>query len=494
MNPCSRPELFPAVRPTASPLPEALLRSLEGLPGYDRAVFEAIHAEGEVRTSIRLNPVKRKDRSMSSLAEALPAPMGQPVTTSPVPWWEGGCRVQPRPSFAFDPLWHAGAYYVQEASSMFLGYAVQQLMGDRRDLRVLDVCAAPGGKSTQLATLPQTGLLLSNETIRTRVPVLHENLVKWGSPRTFVSNEDPSALARLTGFFDLMVVDAPCSGSGLFRRDPAAVAEWSPANVELCSRRQRRILAEALPALAPGGVLVYSTCSYSREEDEDILDWLVREQGLEGLRIRITEEWGIVESKTETGTVGYRFYPDRLEGEGFFLACLRKGEGQPAAIKSERPARSLAWKGTDLADWLSDPEALHFSERDGNLIAVPMELAADVAGIAGQIRLRKSGVLAGRLLRGSLLPDHELAMSTLLNPGRPILPLSREDAIRYLRKDAVQPAGQTQGWALASWMGLPLGWLKCMPNRSNNHYPSEWRIRNAGPPAMGKVAWSDGAG
>ncbi len=481
------------MRPTARPLPEALLHSLEGLPGYDRAAFEAVHAEAAARASIRLNPVKWRDRDMADLAEVLPSPMGQAVTTSPVPWWEGGCRVQPRPSFAFDPLWHAGAYYVQEASSMFLGHAVRELMGDRRGLRVLDVCAAPGGKSTQLATLPQTGLLLSNETIRTRVPVLHENLVKWGSPRSFVSNEDPSALARLEGFFDLMVVDAPCSGSGLFRRDPAAIEEWSPAHVDLCSRRQRRILAEALPALAPGGVLVYSTCSYSREEDEEILDWLVREQGLEGLRIRIHEEWGVVESVTPTGAVGYRFYPDRLAGEGFFLACLRKGEGTPASALTARPPRSVAWKGSDLADWISDPEALHFSERDGNLIAVPMDLAGDVAAITGLIRLRKSGVMAGRLLRGSLLPDHELAMSTLLHPGRPLLPLSREDAVRYLRKEAVQPDGQTQGWALASWMGLPLGWLKCMPNRSNNHYPSEWRIRSAGPPEMGKDTWGDGS-
>ncbi|NDC78934.1 MAG: hypothetical protein EBZ67_13870, partial [Chitinophagia bacterium] len=133
------------------------------------------------------------------------------------------------------------------------------------------------------------------------------------------------------------------------------------------------------------------------------------------------------------------------------------------------------------------------SERDGNLIAIPKDLAGDVAGMAGLIRLRKSGVLVGRLLRGSLLPDHELAMSTLLHPGRPLLPLSREDAVMYLRKEAVALVGQTQGWALASWMGLPLGWLKCMPNRSNNHYPSEWRIRSAGAPVMGKDAWGDGS-
>jgi NOL1/NOP2/fmu family ribosome biogenesis protein len=369
---------------------------------------------------------------------------------------------------------------VQEASSMFLGHAVQELLAGRSGLRVIDVCAAPGGKSTQLATLPQTGLLLSNETIRTRVPVLYENLVKWGCPRSFVSSEDPSALSRLAGWFDLMVVDAPCSGSGLFRRDPAAVAEWSPPQVELCSRRQRRILAEALPALAPGGVLVYATCSYSREEDEDIIDWLVREQGLTGLRVSIPEAWGVTESVTATGAAGYRFYPDRLAGEGFFLACLRK-EGEALRRQgASRPARSVGWKGTDLGEWLRDAEGWHLTGRDEELIAIPADLASDLSVLAGAVRLRKSGVRLGRMLRGRLLPDHELAMSPLLHPGRATLALGRDDALRYLRREALEAAGLPPGWAVASWQGVPLGFLKGMPGRANNHYPSEWRLRQSG--------------
>lgn len=463
--------------------PEALLASLEGLPGYDRRAFEAVHAEGMARTSIRLNPGKWHDRVFADIAGLLPTASGQPVECETVPWWDGGLQLQPRPSFAFDPLWHAGAYYVQEASSMFLGFAVRELMGDRRGLRVVDVCAAPGGKSTQLATLPQTGLLLSNETIRSRVPVLHENLVKWGSPRSFVSSEDPSVLSRLEGFFDLLVVDAPCSGSGLFRRDPSAVAEWSPAHVELCSRRQRRILAEALPALAPGGVLVYSTCSYSREEDEDIIDWLVQEQGLTGLRLPIPEAWGVTESLSGTGGFGYRFYPDRLQGEGFFLACLRKEGTATSQQGPSRPLRSVGWKGTDLGEWIGNPEGLHLTEREDGLIAIPADLASDLSILTGALRLRKSGVRVGRLLRGSLLPEHELIMSTLLHADRAMLPLDREDALRYLRKEALQDVRQSQGWALASWSGVPLGLLKCMPNRSNNHYPSEWRLRSAPPPS-----------
>jgi len=461
-------------------LPEAFLRSLEGLPGFDRRPFEDVHAEGQARPSLRVNPLKWRGRSTGELVASLPAAASRPVSALPVPWWAGGYRLEPRPAFALDPLWHAGAYYVQEASSMFLGHAVQALLGGCSGLRVIDVCAAPGGKSTQLATLPQTGLLLSNETIRTRVPVLYENLVKWGSPKCFVSNEDPSALGRLGGFFDLMLVDAPCSGSGLFRRDPAAVAEWSPAHVDLCSRRQRRILAEALPALAPGGLLVYATCSYSREEDEDIVDWLVRDQGLTGLRVGIPEAWGVTESVTASGAAGYRFYPDRLAGEGFFLACLRKeGEG-PRRQAHSRPVRSVGWKGTDLGDWLGEVEGWHLAERDGDLIAMPAGLASDLAVLAGTVRLRKSGVRLGRMVRGRLLPDHELAMSPLLHPGRATLALDREEALRYLRREVLEAAGQPPGWAVASWKGVPLGFLKCMPGRTNNHYPSAWRLRQSG--------------
>lgn len=471
----------PVPNPAPMPLPDALLRSLEGLPGFDRPSFEAVHAEGASRASFRLNPSKPVEGGVEALVGGLPMRSGQPPPfLAPVPWCPDGYGLQPRPAFGLDPCWHGGGYYVQEASSMFLGHAVREWFGDRRGLRVVDVCAAPGGKSTQLAALRQTGLLLSNEAIRGRLPVLLENLTRWGSAHVLASQEDPSALARLPGYFDLMVVDAPCSGSGLFRREPSALAEWSPAQVGHCSRRQRRILADAMPALAGGGLLVYCTCSYSREEDEDIVDWLVREHGMEGIRVRIPEQWGVVESGGETGAPGYRFYPDRLAGEGFFLACLRKPGTIDRPGPPVRPPRPFAPKGTDLADWLDAPEALHITAREDTLIGVPAQLAGDVARVSAALRLRRSGLRLGRLAHGRLLPDHELAMSPLRHPGAVALALDREEALRYLRKETFPPGDAPQGWVLATHRGIPLGYLKVMPGRINNAYPSDWRIRGTG--------------
>ncbi|MBM3441667.1 MAG: hypothetical protein FJX89_03090 [Bacteroidetes bacterium] len=462
------------------PLPEALLQSLEGVPGYDRAALVGVHEAAEVRASVRLNPAKQYDLGLSGLSDAWRWSLDRPVTPQAVPWWPHGYSLQPRPAFFLDPLWHAGVYYVQEASSMFLGYAVEELLEGRTGLRVLDVCASPGGKSTQLASLPQTGLLLSNETIRSRVPALNENLVKWGSPHACISSEDPAALARLEDFFDLMVVDAPCSGSGLFRRQPEAVGEWTPAHVDLCQRRQRRILAEVLPALAPGGLLFYATCSYSPAENEEVVDWLVQEQGLEGLRVRIPEAWGIVEVICTSRAVGYRFFPDRLAGEGFFLACLQKsGTRQPQQSKV-RPSKSFYDRGSELSAWMTSPSQCHVYEQSGSLYAVPQALAQDIAILSEALRLRKAGVRLGRWVRGTLLPDHELAMSPWMHPQKASLPLAREQAIRYLRRASVDTPEHPLGWAVATWQGVPLGLLKCMPGRTNNHYPAEWRIRRAG--------------
>lgn len=464
------------------PLPEALLQSLEGVPGFDRATMVGVHEAAEVRASVRLNPAKKYGMGLAGLTDTWRWSLGRPVTSLPVPWWPQGYSLQPRPAFALDPLWHAGAYYVQEASSMFLGLAVEQLREGREGLRVVDVCASPGGKSTQLASLPQTGLLLSNETIRSRVPVLFENLVKWGNPHVCISAEDPSALAQLEDFFDLMVVDAPCSGSGLFRRQPAAASEWTSALVDLCQRRQQRILTDALPALAPGGLLIYATCSYSPAENEEVVDWLVRKQGLESLRLRIPDAWGIVETGTASGAVGYRFFPDRLCGEGFFLACLQKSGVQKRVPTPIRPPRSIDDRGSDLSEWLVRPGDCQVSEHAGSLYAVPRSVVPDIAVLSDALRLRKSAVRLGRLVRGTLLPDHELVMSTWLHPQKASLPLEREEAIRYLRREPVAAPGHPPGWAVATYQGIPLGLLKCMPARTNNHYPMEWRIRRADQP------------
>ena len=294
-------------------LPSSLLDALEQAPGFDRQSFEAGHASGQQVTSIRVNPSKATVEEIK-------------FNTSPVPWSSFGYYLDQRPSFTLDPLLHAGCYYVQEASSMFLEQALKQTVDVSQDLKVLDLCGAPGGKSTLLQSMISAGsLLVSNEVIKSRSAILQENITKWGAANVVVTNNDPKDFARLTDFFDVMVIDAPCSGSGLFRRDAGAIEEWSEANVLLCSQRQQRIVADAMPSLKKDGVLIYCTCSFSVEEDEAVIDWLCDEFGMNTLRLSVDEAWNIVQSFTPKHHAAcYRFYPDKLKGEGFFIAFLQQ--------------------------------------------------------------------------------------------------------------------------------------------------------------------------
>ncbi|MGZ3814731.1 MAG: hypothetical protein ACXVJN_23130 [Mucilaginibacter sp.] len=237
--------------------PQNFLNLLAGSPGFDSENFTKAHQISESPTSIRLNPFK-----ISSIKG-----------DSRVPWCNEGFYLDSRPSFTFDPLFHAGCYYVQEASSMFIDHILHYINKDSDGIKVLDLCAAPGGKSTLInSALKSNDLLVANEIIKTRVPVLTDNLTRWGTSNSIVTNNDPKDFGRLKGFFDIILVDAPCSGSGMFRKDPAAMNEWSEANVNLCHQRQERILADIYPSLKEDGYLIYSTCSYSVEENEDILD------------------------------------------------------------------------------------------------------------------------------------------------------------------------------------------------------------------------------
>jgi 16S rRNA C967 or C1407 C5-methylase (RsmB/RsmF family)/NOL1/NOP2/fmu family ribosome biogenesis protein len=449
----------------ASLLPKQLLESLEGLPGYDAAAFEAVHSGNERVTSIRVNPVKT--------GSAIPA------GATCVPWSSWGYYLDVRPSFTFDPRLHAGAYYVQEASSMFLEQALRQTADVTRPLRVLDLCAAPGGKSTLLqAVLAPGSLLVTNEVIKSRVGTLEENMIKWGGVNSVVTSNDARDLSRLENYFDVIVVDAPCSGSGLFRRDPEAIWEWSPANVELCSGRQRRILSDIWPALRQDGLLLYSTCSYSREEDEDILDWIAIELNATACRLRPAQEWNIVESEGIQKTWGYRFYPDRLHGEGFFIGALRKNGGgsydPPRRMQQpERPGRKVL---ESLRDWVKPDANLFFFRHTEQLKAVPQELAGEIPVLQSACYLRRAGVSLGTPSAKEFIPAHDLAMSTVIHPDVPAVGLTYEQALHYLRKEEVKTDTAQRGWSLVRYEGHNLGWVKVLPNRWNNYYPKEWRI------------------
>lgn len=396
-----------------------------------------------------------------------------------VPWCPKGWYLKERPSFTLDPLLHAGAYYVQEASSMFLWHVLESVTDKRPQPIVLDLCAAPGGKSTLLSSFFPDGLVVSNEVIKSRVSVLQENLVKWGNENVIITNNDSRDFQRLPAFFDVIVTDVPCSGSGLFRRDPEAVNEWSPGNVTLCSQRQQRILADIIPSLKKDGVLIYSTCSYSREEDETIVDWIVTEFGLEPVNVPVAAEWAVVTSQSAVHRApGYRFFPDKVQGEGFFIAAFRQRQEvrEPrqkeatlaSATQKERTALSAFLPLKDEEDLFRHNEVFH---------VFPAMFLKQLRVLSSHLYIRLAGIAVGSFKGKSFVPEHALATS-LLPHHLPTVAVNKTEALQYLRKQDVH-FDAVPGWCLVTYQGLGLGWIKQLSNRTNNYYPSEWRILKA---------------
>jgi 16S rRNA C967 or C1407 C5-methylase (RsmB/RsmF family)/NOL1/NOP2/fmu family ribosome biogenesis protein len=430
-----------------------------------------VHTSGETVTAIRVNPNKDPDQILFE-------------HTSPVPWCTHGHYLEARPSFTLDPSFHAGAYYVQDASSMFLWQALTQVVGDSDGLKVLDLCAAPGGKSTLLSSYFENGLVVSNEVIKQRAAVLVENTSKWGAHNMVVTNNDPSHFQSLPQFFDVMVVDAPCSGSGLFRKDPAAMEGWSTDLVALCAQRQQRILADALPALALGGTLIYATCSYDPNEDEHIADWLVNEMGLTPQAIDINNYAGIVETAAPISKApGYRFYPDQIRGEGFFIAAFKKEKELGTAVSSFKSKEAVLEKLTkkmqeQLAAVLPTNDAIATFLQSGMIKAIPAVFESSILQLASQLYIKKAGVSVGELKGKDFIPAHEYALSYLPLDIFNRVDLDKEQALSYLRRAEFNCSGE-KGWNLMRYNGLGLGWAKILPNRTNNYYPQEWRILKA---------------
>lgn len=297
------------------------------LPASEQAAFIAAH-QSAPSLSIRWNDAK----------------VAHPNLTHPVPWHPTASYLTERPKFALDPLWHAGAFYVQEASSMLLYQAIVQNIEKDKPIRILDLCAAPGGKTTLVAAaMPIGSLLIANEVIRARATILAENVQKWGNHNVWVTNNDPKHFAAIENYFDVILVDAPCSGSGLFRKDADAHLEWSYDNVELCAQRQERILHDIFPSLKPGGLLVYMTCSYSQDENLRIAEKLVTDVHLQNMPLELPAEWGF--TKMSSGNcIGYQAFPHKVKGEGFFLACFRKSMDSIEPGKEARHSKNQGKK------------------------------------------------------------------------------------------------------------------------------------------------------
>jgi NOL1/NOP2/fmu family ribosome biogenesis protein len=351
-----------------------------------------------------------------------------------------------------------------------------------KSLRVLDLCAAPGGKSTLLINLlSDTSLLVSNETIRARTGSLRENMERWGHPNLAITSAEVEEFAALEDWFDVVVADAPCSGEGLFRKDPEAVQEWSLPHVDFCASRQKRILAAAVKSLAPGGVLLFSTCTYNRQENDGNLEWLTKEFPLDLLSLDIPASWGIV----TTAQGGYQFYPHHLQGEGFFIAVFRKKTGNssrhhpPASFKSLKPlGKSLV---PQVEAWLRpDVRARFFQTPTGEILALPEKLEQEFLMLDKTLKTKWFGVNIGEFKGKDFIPSHALAQSIWVSPGLSSVSLTEEQALLFLKKETFEPQESwPKGWVLASYQGLNLGWMKILPNRMNNYLPQERRIRMA---------------
>lgn len=437
-------------------LPELFKIRMKSLLGDAYDDFEsALHEPAPV--SVRINN-KISDYSAS---------------TDRVEWCDTGYYLPERPLFTADPLLHAGVYYVQEASSMFLQQIVDNCFPTAE--RVLDLCAAPGGKSTLLRNyLPESSLLVSNEINYSRSMILAENLLKWGGPNVIVTNNNPADFSRLPSCFDAIVIDAPCSGEGMFRKDPGAIDEWSIENVQKCVVRQRNIVEEVWPSLQTGGILVYSTCTWNREENEENIAWICDTLGAERVMIKIDEWPGIVESDQ-----GYRFYPHKVRGEGFFVSVLRKTANEQKQFKPKSDMRQWRVERSGTFDkGLQAIEEPVILEKNDQIKAFSNRHLVTALYIDQQLNCIENGLLLATRKGKDFIPAHALALSKQLKRDNyESIELDYTTAISYLKRENILLPDAPKGHLLIYYKGQALGWVKNLGNRCNNLYPQHWRIR-----------------
>lgn len=443
-------------------LPEKFISRIRGQQYVDPgSLMRALEQPSPV--SIRINPGKW---------------CHVPVGSSVVPWCSTGFYLKSRPSFTLDPLFHSGCYYPREASGMFLGEVFRQIIGERENLWALDLCGAPGGKSTQIADLiGPTGHLVANEVIRSRAPVLAETLTKWGCSNALVTQNDPSAFSKLEGWFDIIVVDAPCSGEGMFRAD-VAVQEWSEENAAHCAVRQKRIISDVWPSLKEDGLFMYSTCTFNPAENEENIKWLCEKSDAESIRLDISAFPGVIEIN-KGGIFGYGFHPGKVEGEGFFISVVRKKERQDRLVVKSRkknefpPSRQETANAIKLCN-VNQDRLLAYNER---LFSIPCAYD-EFMHLFNSLNIIKRGTDISVTKNEDFIPLHDLALSPMLKDDAfYVFPVDLRQALMFLRRDPLVINDAPDGWILLSYKGVNIGFVKKIGKRINNYFPVEWRIR-----------------
>ena len=501
-------------------LPEEFIKLMEASVGMEASnIFVDRYSNSEAAsagktgvTSIRINPAKGNNILLDDLANT--------YGLEGVKWCSNGYYLKERPVFTLDPLFHAGAYYVQEASSMFAEAAIKAILDDssslkeKKNLKVLDLCAAPGGKSTHIASvISKESLLVSNEVIRSRSVILADNMAKWGCDNVVVTNNDPRDFTKLSGYFDIIFVDAPCSGEGMFIKDHDSIGEWSLANVELCAGRQRRILQDIWGALAPGGYLVYSTCTFNHFENDDNLKYIIDEFGAEAISADELLDSFVGKGVLRSEHGGYQFVPGLIEGEGQFLAIVRKPgddcsrensvgaqryandkfvKGDKAFKAGKRDKAVKAGKGANggknmLQGFNYLPAADYEFALCGDIVkAYPKQYESDIKYLESLLKIVSSGIAVANVKGKDFIPHADFALQNSLTDmaSSGVLPkeiaavdVDRETALRFLAKEPVVLKDAPLGYILIMYKGLGLGFVKNLGNRTNNLLPMARRIR-----------------
>jgi 16S rRNA C967 or C1407 C5-methylase (RsmB/RsmF family)/NOL1/NOP2/fmu family ribosome biogenesis protein len=453
------------MKKTEQPLPPDFVSRIRGQFPNEHESFLASLSSAS-RTSVLLHPVKHHHCFEEEQR---------------IPWCGRGRILSERPSFTLDPFFHAGAYYPQESSSMFTGHVIRQIMGQFRTPEVLDLCAAPGGKSLLiLKELPQGGRLIANEPVSERNLILRQTLTKWGVPSYLITQNTIEDFVRSGKQFDIVLVDAPCSGEGMFRKDPAARGEWSLSNVAMCARRQADMLSEVHKIIRPGGYLIYSTCTFASVENIDQSDRLVESGYFASVSVNLPDAIParVIEGNSSTG---YAFLPHQAPGEGFFISLLQHigtGHSERHSQKKSAPVwRTHQLPGAWLEGQNTDSHSvIHAKSEACHLTPFAPE---ELHELAGTLRITEAGQPIGTHQKLKVfIPDHGLAMISSGPSHAGVLEVDHDTALRYLSGQALDGnPNDDSGWLIVTYHGAGLGWVKQLPNRANNYYPDYLRIR-----------------